>query len=158
MAMNGLIYTATVSSVTVTNAAQNLWEIIAAAGVSMLIHSIRIEFVPTITSGVAQDVRAQINLQTISSTGTGGSAVTPRAVNRRNTVAAAATVNSLVTSQGTLSVVMSSSNPSVIVPYERIFTPDQRIPISGGARLAVNLGAGLGGSVTMSSEIYFEEN
>lgn len=158
MAMGGLIYTATQSNVTVTNAAQNLWELIAAAGVSILVHSIRIEFVPTITSGVAQDVRAQINIQTITSTGTGGSAVTPRAVNRRNTVAATTTVNGLVTTPGTLGVVMSSSNPSVIVPYERIFTPDQRIPVSGGARLAVNLGAGLGGSVTMSSEIYFEEN
>lgn len=158
MAMNGLIYTATQTNVTVTNAAQNLWEIIAAAGVSILIHSIRIEFVPTITSGVAQDVRAQLNLQTITSTGTGGSAVTPRATNRRNTVAAVTTVNGLVTTPGTLGVVMSSSNPSVIVPYERIYTPDQRIPVSGGARFAVNLGAGLGGSVTMSSEIYFEEN
>lgn len=157
MAAGGLVYTASVSNVTVTNAAQNLWEIIAAAGVSLLVHSIRIEFVPTITSGVAQDVRAQLNIQTITTTGTGGSAVTPRAVNRRNTVAAASTVNSLVTTPGTLGVVMSSSNPSVIVPYERIFTPDQRIPISGGARLAINLGAGLGGSVTMSSEIYLEE-
>lgn len=157
MAGNGLMYLATQQNVSVTNAAQNLWEIIAASGTSLLIHSIRIEFVPTITSGVAQDVRAQLAIQTITTTGTGGSAVTPRAEHPRNTVAAVTTFNGLVTTPGTLGVVKSSSNPSVIVPFERIFTPDQRIPVTGGGRLAINLGAGLGGTVTMSSEIYFEE-
>lgn len=157
MAGNGLMYTASQQNVSVTNAAQNLWEIIAAAGTSLLIHSIRVEFVPTITSGVAQDVRAQLAIQTISTTGTGGSAVTPRAAHPRNTVAAVSTFNGLVTIPGTLGVVKSASTPSVIVPFERIFTPDQRIPITGGGRLAINLGAGLGGTVTMSSEIYFEE-
>lgn len=157
MAANGLIYTAKAQSVTVTNAAQNLFEFIAAAGTSLLIHSIRIEFVPTITSGVAQDVRAAIAIQTITTTGTGGSAVTPIAEHPRNTVAAVTTVNMLVTTPGTLGVVKSASNPSIIVPFERIYTPDQRIPVTGGGRLAINLAAGLGGSVTMSAEIYFEE-
>lgn len=157
MAAGGLEYTVKLSQVSVTNAAQNLVEFIAAATASVLIHSIRLEFVPTITSGVAQDVRYQLNLQTITSTGTGGSSVTPQPVNSRNTVAAVTTVNSLVTTPGTLGVVMSSAAPSVIVPYERIFTPDQRIPIPAGKRFAINLGAGLGGTVTMSGEIYFEE-
>jgi hypothetical protein len=160
MAANGLMYTAKFQSVTVTNAAQNLWEMITGAA-SILIHSIRIEFVPTITSGVAQDVRAAIAIQTISSTGTGGSAVTPVAEHPRNTIASLTTVNSLVTTPGTLALVKSASNPSVIVPFERIFTPDQRIPVASGGgtggRLAINLAAGLGGSVVMSSEIYFEE-
>jgi hypothetical protein len=157
MAAGGLMYTASFQNVTVTNAAQNLWELIAAAGVSLLVHSIRLTFTPTITSGVAQDVRAQINIQTITTTGTGGSAVTPRAVNRRNTLAAVTTVNDLVTTPGTLGVIMDSENISIIVPFERIYTPDQRIPISGGNRLAVNLAAGLGASYAASSEIYFEE-
>jgi hypothetical protein len=157
MAAGGLMYTASCSAVSVTNAAQNLWELIAAAGVSILVHSIRITWSPTITSGVAQDVRAQLNIQTITTTGTGGSAVTPRAVNRRNTLAAVTTVNNLVTTPGTLGVIMDSELASIIVPFERIYTPDQRIPISGGNRLAVNLGAGLGTTYPMSSEIYFEE-
>jgi hypothetical protein len=157
MAANGLMYTAKAQSVSVTNAAQNLWEIIAAAATSLLIHSIRIEFVPTITSGVAQDVRAAIAIQTITTTGTGGTAITPAPEHPRNTVAAVTTFNNLVTTPGTLGVVKSASNPSVIVPFERIFTPDQRIPITGGGRLAINLAAGLGGTVVMSSEIYFEE-
>jgi len=157
MAANGLMYIAKQQSVSVTNAAQNLWEIIAASGVSLLIHSIRIEFVPTITSGVAQDVRYALAIQTLTSTGTGGTAIVPAPEHPRNTVAAQATVNGLVTTPGTLGTVKSASQPSVIVPFERIYTPDQRIPISGGGRLGINLAAGLGGTVVMSSEIYFEE-
>lgn len=157
MAANGLMYTAKLQSVTVTNAAQNLFEFIAAAATSLLIHSIRLEFVPTITSGVAQDVRAAIAIQSITTTGSGGTAVTPAAEHPRNTVAAVTTINSLVTTPGTLGVVKSAHQPSIIVPFERIYTPDQRIPITGGGRLAINLAAGLGSSVTLSAEIYFEE-
>jgi hypothetical protein len=157
MAASGLMYTASFQNVTVTNAAQNIWEIIAAAGTSLLIHSIRLTFTPTITSGVAQDVRAQLNIQTISTTGTGGSAKTPAPLNVRNTVTAVTTFNSLVTTPGTLGVIKDSENVSIIVPFERIYTPDQRIPIGGGGRLALNLSAGLGASYAASSEIYFEE-
>lgn len=157
MAAGGLVYTASFSNVSVTNAAQNIWEIIAAAGVSVLVHSIRLTITPTIVSGVAQDVRAQLNVQTITTTGTGGTSVTPAALNRRNTLAAVTTFNRLVTTPGTLGVVMDSENVSIIVPFERIYTPDQRIPISGGNRLALNLSAGLGASYNASSEVYFEE-
>jgi len=157
MAAGGLMYTASFNSVSVTNAAQNIWEIIAAAGTSLLIHSIRLTFSPTIVSGVAQDVRAQLNVQRITTTGTGGVAVTPAPVNQRNTVAAVTTFNRTVTTPGTAGVVKDSELVSIIVPFERIYTPDQRIPISGGDRLALNLAAGLGTSYNASSEIYFEE-
>ena len=56
MAAGGLVYTASFNAISVTNAAQNIWEIIAAAGTSLFIHSIRLTFAPTIVSGVAQDV------------------------------------------------------------------------------------------------------
>lgn len=157
MAANGLMYTASFSNASITNAAQNIWELIAASAVAVLVHSIRLTITPTITSGVAQDVRAQLNIQQISTTGTGGSAKTPTAVNRRNTLAAATTANALVTTPGTAGVIYDSENVSIIVPFERIYTPDQRIPISAGNRLALNLSAGLGGAFNASSEIYFEE-
>jgi len=157
MAASGLMYTVSFSNVSVTNAAQNIWELIAAAGVSFIIHSIRLTFTPTITSGVAQDVRALLNIQNITTTGSGGSAKTPVAENLRNTVAAVTTCNALVTTPGTAGVVRGSDNVSIIVPYERIYTPDQRTPITGGGRWALNLSAGLGGAFNASSEIYFEE-
>ena len=157
MAAGGLMYTATFQNVSVTNVAQNIWEIIAAAATSLLIHSIRLTITPSIVSGVAQDVRAQLAIQTITTTGSGGVAVTPGALNRRNTVAAVTTFNRTVTTPGTLGVVMDAEIASVIVPFERVYTADQRIPITGGGRLALNLAAGLGGTFVCSSEIYFEE-
>ena len=78
-AANGLMYKTTFDNVSVTNAAQDIWEFVCASGVACLIHSIRLSFVPTITSGVAQDVRAQVRQAVRSTTGSGGSAVTPRA-------------------------------------------------------------------------------
>ena len=157
MAAGGLVYTASFSNVSITNAAQNIWEIIAAAGTSLLVHSIRLTFTPTIVSGVAQDVRALLNVQLITTTGSGGVAVTPAPLNPRNTVAAVTTFNRTVTTPGSASTVKDSENVSIIVPFERIYTPDQRIPIGGGGRLALNLSAGLGTAYNASSEIYFEE-
>lgn len=157
MAVNGLMYTASANNVSITNAAQNIIEMIAGAAAAVIVHSIRLTITPTITSGVAQDVRAQLNVQRISTTGTGGSAVTPVAVNPRNTVVAVTTVNRLVTTPGTAGTVLDSENVSIIVPFERIYTPDQRIPIPAATRLALNLSAGLGGAFNASLEIYFEE-
>jgi hypothetical protein len=157
MAASGLMYVVEFNNVTVTNAAQNFWEFIGSASASVLIHSIRITIVPTITSGVAQDVRALIQTGYMSGTGTGGSATTPVALNQRNTVAAVTTVNRLVTTAGATPTVRSADAVSIIVPYERIFTPDQRVPIPAGDKWYIGISAGLGASYNASSEIYFEE-
>jgi hypothetical protein len=157
MAASGLLYVVGFENLTVTNAVQDIWEFVAAAGVSILIHSVRFTVSPTITSGVAQDVRIRLQMQQRSTTGSGGTGQTPRAVNRRNTVAAATTCNSGVTTPGTAGNAWGSDLVSIIVPYERIFTPDQRIPISGGSRWNLTLVAAPGASYSASSEVYFEE-
>src|SRR5271170_7712356 len=115
MAAGGLIYTAAWNNVSMTNAVQNIFEMIAAAGVSLLVHSIRFTVSPTIVSGVAQDVRMALSICTLSSTGTGGTSVTPVAVNRRNTIAAVTTVNRMVTSPGTISTTQGGDLVSLIV-------------------------------------------
>jgi len=117
MAGNGFLYSVNLSSVTVPNAAVNLYEFIAASSVSLLLHSIRLEFVPTVGSGVAQDLRFAIALQTMTTTGTGGTPVIPVAEHPRNTVAAQTVVNTLVTTPGAMGIVKSASNPSVLVPF-----------------------------------------
>lgn len=157
MSANGLIYTTNFDNVSITAAAQDIWEFVCGAAVACLIHSIKVTFVPTITSGVAQDARAQLRTLVRSTTGSGGTAVTPRAVNPRNTVAAATTTTRTVTTPGTAGNVWSAEQVSIIVPYERIFTPDQRILVPSGTRFALNLEASLGGAFNASSEIYFEE-
>ena len=158
MAANGLIYTAQFTGVTVTNAIQDIWEIQAATGIPILIHSWRVTFTPTITSGVAQDVRLSLQICRRSTAGTGGSAVTPVAANSRNTVAAGGTyTRTVVTTQGTIGNILDGEVVSCIVPFERIYTPDQRLVIPGGAKTSLFLTAAPGQAFVTSSEVYFEE-
>lgn len=157
MAANGLMYKVNFDLVSITNAAQDVLEIVAAAGVPLLIHAFKLTFVPTITSGVAQDVRAQLRQLVRSTTGSGGTAVTPRATNPRNTVAAAGTYTRTVTTPGTAGNVWGSENVSIIVPYERVFTPDQRILVPGGTRWCLNLEAALGTAYNASLDMDVEE-
>lgn len=153
----GLMYTSRFSGVSVTNAAQDIWELVAAAGVSVVVHWIKISFEPTITSGVAQDVRARIQICERSTTGSGGTAVTPAAVHPRNTVAGSTVTTRTVTTPGTIGDVFWDDSASIIVPFELIFTPDMRKPISGGQRLCVNLTTALGAAYNASSTICYEE-
>lgn len=156
MAANGLMYKVSFDNQTLTTAAHDVIQIIAAAAVPVLIHAVKWTVAPTITSGVAQDVRAQIRWVVESTAGSGGTAVTPRATNQRNTVAAAGTYTRNVTTPGTAGNVLSSELVSVIVPYERIFTPDQRILVPAGTRLALNLEASIG-ALLNSFEMDVEE-
>jgi hypothetical protein len=156
-AANGLMYTTTFDNISVTNAAQDIWEFVAGATVGVLIHSFRISVVPTITSGVPQDVRAQIRMAVRSTTGSGGTAVTPRAVNPRNSVAAATTTTRTVTTPGTIGNVWDADQFSIVLPYERIYTPAQRIFVPAATRFVINLEAGLGAAYSTSSTVYFEE-
>jgi hypothetical protein len=156
-AANGLMYYVSFDNVSITDAAQDILEIVADAGVPLLIHSWKLTVVPTITSGVAQDVRAQIRWLTRSTTGTGGSAITPRAVNTRMTKAAVGTYTRTVTTPGTAGNVFDADRPSIIVPWERVFTQAQRIPVAGGTRFCINLEAGLGAAFNASFGMYVEE-
>src|SRR5262245_32974500 len=98
----GPMYTSRFSGVSITAAAQDIWELVAAAGVSLIVHWIKLSFEPTITSGVAQDVRGRLEICERSTTGTGGSAVTPAGVHPRNSVAASTTTTRTVTTPGTI--------------------------------------------------------
>ena len=161
MAGNGLMYTAQFSNVSVTNAVQDIWQITASATASILIHSWRLTIVPTITSGVAQDVRINLQIVNRSTAGTGGTAVTPVAVNKCNSVAATSVWNrTVVTTQGTIGNIISGEQVSIIVPYERIYTPDQRVVLpaaASGSFISLFLTTAPGAAYNASSEVYFEE-
>ena len=156
-AANGLMYKTSFDNVSITNAAQDIWEFVAGSTVGILIHAIRLSFVPTITSGVPQDVRAQVRQLVRSTTGSGGAAVTPRATNPRNTVAAATTTTRTVTTPGTAGNVWDADQFSIVLPYERIYTPAQRIFVPAATRWCLNLEAGLGAAYNASCTIDFEE-
>jgi len=156
-AANGVMYKVSFDAISVTNVAQDIIEIVCAAGVPVLIHAWKLTFVPTITSGVAQDVRAQLRTVVRSTTGSGGAAITPRATNQRNTLAAAGTYTRTVTTPGTVGNVMGSEQPSIIVPWERVWTAAQRILVPAGTRWCINLEAGLGAAYNASFEMDVEE-
>jgi hypothetical protein len=156
-AANGLLYTTTFDNVSVTNAAQDIWEFVAGATVGVLIHAVRISVVPTITSGVPQDARAQIRFAIRSTTGSGGAAVTPRAVNPRMTVAASVTTTRTVTTPGTIGNVLDADQFSIVMPYERVYTPAQRVFVPAATRWVINLEAGMGAAYNTSSTVWFEE-
>lgn len=153
----GLMYTSQFTAVSVTNATQDIWELVAAAGVSVIVHWITVTMEPVITSGVAQDVRMRLQLVERSTTGTGGAAVTPAGLHPRNSVAAATTTTRTVTTPGTIGDIRWSDAASIIVPYEKIWTPDTRQPIQGGGRLCLFLQTALGAAFNASSTICFEE-
>lgn len=161
MAGNGLMYTAQFSNVSVTNAVQDIWQVTAAVTASVLIHSWRVTVVPTITSGVAQDVRINLQILNRSTAGSGGTTVTPVAVNKRNSTSAVSTWNrTVVTSQGTAGNIISGDQVSIIVPYERIYTPDQRVVLpaaASGSYISLFLTTAPGAAYNVSSEVYFEE-
>lgn len=157
MAAGGLMYTASFTGSTLPAAATGIWEVTAAAGVPIIIHSMRVTFTPVITSGVAQDVRLSLISTRMSAAGSGGAAATPRAVNSRNTVVAAGTYTGMQTTPGTATNTLDAEIVSVIVPFERIFTPDQRIVIPGGTFWSLKLTATGGATFVTSSELYVEE-
>ena len=156
MAANGLMYKVSFDNIPLTAVAQDIWEFVAGATVGFLIHSIRFTVSPTIVSGVPQDVRPQLRQAVRSTTGSGGSARTPRPTNPRNTVAAVTTTTSYVTTPGTIGNVWDADIVSVIVPYERIYTPDQRIFVPAATRWVLNLEASIG-TLSASSTVEFEE-
>lgn len=155
----GLMYTSQFTNVSITNAIQDIWEMRAAATAGIILHWIKLTVVPTITSGVAQDVRMSLQiLERTGAAGTGGVAVTPAGVHPRNTVAASlVTTRTVVTTQGTAGDIHWSDQVSMIVPDEYIWTPDLRIPISPSTNLCLFLVTALGAAFNASSTIAWEE-
>jgi hypothetical protein len=151
------MYTSRFENVSVTAAAQDLWEIVT-GNASILLHWVRIDFSPTITAGVAQDERARIEILERSTTGSGGVAAAPVGAHPRNTVASLTTVTRTVTTPGTPGDIKGSFRPSIIMPFEILFAPDMRIPVQASSgRLCVNLVAALSGAFNCNSTICFEE-
>jgi hypothetical protein len=155
-----LIYSATLTG-TAAPQAQNIWEIQAAAIYGLLIHSIRIEFVPTLIpgSGVDSNVFANICLAPLLTTGSGGIPIVAAAGHPRNTLAAKTFFAGLVSAPGTTGPALISHNKSIIYPLE--FFPlgelGRGIEVAAGTAMAVSLTTSLQAAYTVSSTIIFEE-
>lgn len=151
MAAQGLMYTANVSNTSSGTAVTDILVIGTSAAVPVLVHEWRM------TSAATTDTRLVVQILRRSTGPTGGTAQTPRALNSRNTVAAASTVTSFDTTPGTAGNIIESELWSVLVPYSRIYTPDERIYIPVSGWLALSFTTAPGAAVNISADVFFEE-
>ena len=151
MAGQGLMYNFSMPATASGTAAVDVMVLGTTASVPALVHEIRLT--------AAQTVDTRINLQVCRRTAapTGGTTVTGKPLNKRNTVAAASTFTYLDTTPGTIGDILENEQWSELVPFSRIYTPDERIYILVSGWLALFFATAPGASVTMSGNMVAEE-
>jgi hypothetical protein len=149
--MSGLTYTANVTHQTLTNAAQDLLEGLTSADTPITIHRIEISF------ATINQANTYFQLLIRSSAGSGGSAVTAAATQRRNTIGADTAFQRQVTTPGTAGAVLNGWDWNVVAPFDTVFgKPDLEIEIPAATRFALNLSAAVG-TIAYSATITFTE-
>lgn len=150
----GRMYTASFEAVAVT-AIQDLFEINAPSDAAVILHSFEIG-----QDSDAGDTEAEMLRCTISraptASGSGGSTPTARPHNEGD-AAFGGTVEANNTTQATGTVVLKPIPFNVQAGCVYQPTPEERIVISPGDRLVVELPAAPADSLTMSGSIVFEE-
>lgn len=145
----GRMYTAVFRSVTVS-AVQDLFEIVAAAGVPLWVHEIFL----TCRSG--NDERLNIMVHRATTSGSGGATATPRPADP-SMPAADCVVEINNTTQGTDGVIVGSGEWDLRMPYQRLPTPSGKVLIEGGGRLCISLETAPAAGRVMTGEILLEE-
>lgn len=155
----GRLYTAEVNGVSVS-AIQDLWEILAPADACLIIHSFTVGQ-NSDTGDAAEEILNLIGTRGVGSvtSGSGGSTPTAHPV-QDGAAASGATVEAnnttqMVVGSGTLENLFSA-NWNVRVPYEKIWTPEERPIVSPSNRFVIEL-SGPADAITVQSTITFEE-
>ena len=153
MSRQGRIYSATFEEVAVS-AIQDLFEIVAPADSSVVIHGLVIS--QSSDSGDAQSEQLNVLIHRGSTSGSGGSTPTPAPLNVGD-AAFGGTVEANNTSQSTEGTQVHSQCFNVMAGLEIWWTPECRPVLSPSGRLIVELQTAPADAVTMSGTIYFEE-
>ncbi|HUS97124.1 MAG TPA: hypothetical protein VMX97_10325 [Hyphomicrobiaceae bacterium] len=149
------MYSASISEVAVS-AIQDLWELVAATNVSVVIHGLLIGQSTDYGDAAAEGLPIQFT-RGFTVSGSGGSTVTPTALDPGG-AAADATVEANNTTQATTSGVQIFADAfNIQAGYQLWFPPENRITIAGAQRLVVELPVAPTDSITLSSTIFFEE-
>lgn len=149
----GLMYTATFEEVAVT-AAQDLFEIVAPSDAVVVIHDFEIS--QSSDAGDSESEQLNLLIHRGSTSGSGGSTVTPRPL-EAGFPAAGSTVEANNTTQSTEGNILFSTNFNVMAGYAKVFTPETRPVISPSGRLIIELQSTPTDSLTMSGTVTFEE-
>lgn len=146
----GRMYSAVFDKVAVS-AVQDLFELVAASNVHVIVHSVKLL---QITEEASEIVR--IKFQRASTSGSAGSTVTPVPLDP-GTPAADTAVEINNTTQGTAGAIVDLDHWNMVQPYIWLPTPENRIHIPGGGRLVVELEDAPDAATTMSGVVVFEE-
>ena len=157
--MQGHVYSANFGGVAVS-AAQDLFEILAAAGVPVIIHSIRIGQSSDAGDAQAEMLRVQVSLvNAVVTGGSGGSTSTSRAHSPASP-AASTTVEANNTTQATSSTTIDpiiEDTYNVQAGWLYLPTPEERLIVAAGTTLVVESPDTPTDPLTMSGTVTFEE-
>jgi hypothetical protein len=151
MAGQGLLYNFSFPVTTSGTSSVDVMVLGTTAAVPILIHEIRL------TSQATTDVRLNLQLLRRTTGPTGGTTVTGKPLNKRNTVAAASTFTYLDTTPGTAGDILENEQWSVLVPFSRIYTPDERIYVPVSGWIALFFATAPGSASNISGNIVAEE-
>lgn len=149
----GRMYSATFEEVAVT-AAQDLFELVAPADMSVAIHGLVIS--QSSDAGDAASEQLNVLVHRASTSGSGGSVPTPAPL-AVGDAASTVTVEANNTTQGTEGTIIHSESFNVMAGLQIWLPPECRWMISPSGRLVVELQTAPADSLTMSGTIYFEE-
>ena len=153
----GMVYSAVFQGVAVS-AAQDFFELNVAAGRTIKLLAVIIG--QSTEEGDAASEMLRIDFVVDHSTsGSGGSAPTPRAWDRSNTVAAATgvEVNNTTQATGGTPLQLYADAWNVQAGFQWIATPEMQIKLAGGSRFVVASPDAPADAITMSGTIVWEE-
>lgn len=151
----GLGYMADLAPTAFTNVASTIFQLTASAACPFSVHRLELQSNQT---GSTQAI-LQVQMVIASATGSGGvtTSITPRAIIRKNTTAAATGVVSGYTTPGAISVVLHTWQWNGATPFDIVFGKDVIVPeVAAGQILAVNF-LTAPGTPTISGTVSFEE-
>lgn len=150
--MSGLGYSASFENVTISAGVQDLWEGLTNSSTTITIQRIQISWQRT----TQENVRYGLLIR--SSGGSGGSAVTARALQNKNSTASGVSFNRTVTTPGSAGNYFDAWDWNLTIPFDYVLgKTDLEIEIPVGTRFAVALlGAPAGAYAAASSIMYTE--
>lgn len=155
MAGVGQVYTATFGGVSVSTIV-DLFELLAAAGVPVVIHSIRIGQVTDAGDAQAEMLRVTISRTNGTTSGSGGATVTPENHSPAGP-SASTTVERTNTTQATVTTPVLEDTFNIQAGWLYQPSPEERILIEAGGTIVVELPVAPNSAINMSGAITFEE-
>ena len=149
----GIVYTGVFSGVSVT-AAQDLFELLAPAARSVILHSVAISQSSNTDS---EQLRLTIRRVTGAPTsGSGGSTVTPASAVPGLTFDGTLEANNTTRISGGTQATLWDEGQNVLNGWQYLPVPEDRLEAEGGSRLVIGLEAAPADALTMSGVIVFE--